>query len=312
MNAVLDELAPGDDRTTVSLHALIALRERVGRVRLQPLMSRAMRAGQHSSHLYGRGMDYAESRAYQGGDDVRRLDWRLTARSGKLHTKLFEEDREGSVLILLDTHPSMRFGTRVRFKSVQAARAAATVAWCAVRAGERVGIIGFGAVRRPLRPQAGVRGALAVCGALAQWDALPLSADAEPLSIALLRARRLAHAASRVVLITDGFSCDLAAQPLLHELAQRANMSVLLVADALELALPPAGSYPVEYNGNSQLLPLLAERQRRDFLRQLGSGAARLEVLTTSLHLHHARVDTAGDACAVSVRLLQRKKTAAA
>ena len=84
-------------------------------------------------------MDYAESRVYQPGDDVRRLDWRLTARSGELHTKLFQEEREGRLLILLDTHASMRFGTRVRFKSVQAARAAALAGWYAVRAGERVG-----------------------------------------------------------------------------------------------------------------------------------------------------------------------------
>jgi hypothetical protein len=84
-------------------------------------------------------MDYAESRVYQPGDDVRRLDWRLTARSGELHTKLFQEEREGRLLVVLDTHPSMRFGTRVRFKSVQAARAAAVAGWYAVRAGERVG-----------------------------------------------------------------------------------------------------------------------------------------------------------------------------
>ncbi len=252
-------------------------------------------------------MDYAESRAYQAGDDVRRLDWRLTARSGKLHTKLFQEDREGSVLIVLDTHASMRFGTRARFKSVQAARAAATVAWCAAHAGERVGIVGFGSVNRILRPQGGVRGALAVCGALAQWDALPTSAGDEPLSAALLRARRLAHGASRVVLISDGFSCDVAARAPLHELTQRATVGVLLVADALELQLPPSGSYPLEYNGKRELTVLRSERQRRDFLRVLGTGAARLHALAEGLHLRLAQVDTAGDACAAAVRLLAPK-----
>ena len=301
---MLDEWVPGDDRTTVSLRALIALRERIGRVRLQPLVSRAAHAGRQSSRLYGRGMDYAESRAYQAGDDVRRLDWRLTARSGKLHTKLFQEDREGSVLIVLDTHASMRFGTRARFKSVQAARAAATVAWCAAHAGERVGIVGFGPVNRMLRPQSGVRGALAVCGALAQWDALPTSAGDEPLSAALLRARRLAHGASRVVLISDGFSCDVAARALLHELTQRATVGVLLVADALELQLPPSGSYPLDYNGKRELTVLRSARQRRDFLRVLGTGAARLHALAGGLHLRQAQVDTAGDACAAGVRLL--------
>ncbi len=307
MNAQQREQAVGDDRTTVSLRALIALRERVGRVRLQPLVSRAAHSGQQSSRLYGRGMDYAESRAYQAGDDVRRLDWRLTARSGKLHTKLFQEDREGSVLIVLDTHASMRFGTRARFKSVQAARAAATVAWCAVRAGERVGIVGFGAVSRVLRPRGGVRGALAVCGALAQWDALPVSADDEPLSAVLLRARRLLHGASRVMLISDGFSCDAVAQARVRELTRRAAVGVLLVADALELGLPPPGSYPLAHGGQRELAVLRSERQRRDFLRVLGAGATRLHALTEALRLRCVQVDTAGDACAACVRLLAPK-----
>ena len=304
MNAVLDEPVPGDDRITVSLRALISLREHIGRVRLRPQVSRAVRGGQQSSHLYGRGMDYAESRAYQAGDDVRRLDWRLTARSGKLHTKLFQEDREGSVLIVLDTHASMRFGTRTRFKSVQAARAAAAVAWCAVRAGERVGIVGFGSVDRTLRPQGGARGALAVCGALAQWDALPVVADGEPLSAALLRARHLSHSASRVVLISDGFSCDAAAHGLLRELKQRSSVSVLVVADPLELELPPTGSYPLESAGQRELSILRSERQRQDFLQVLGAGAARLRTLSKELHVRCGELATTGDACAACVRLL--------
>jgi uncharacterized protein (DUF58 family) len=144
VSAVTFKRIDGDGRSRVSLAELIALRARVARVHVSPLRSRAARNGQQSSRLYGRGMDYAESRVYQAGDDVRRLDWRLTARSGKLHTKLFQEDREGCLLILLDTHASMRFGTRTRFKSVQAARAAAYASWYAVRAGERVGVMAFG------------------------------------------------------------------------------------------------------------------------------------------------------------------------
>ena len=88
MNAVAPHRADGDGRSQVALAELIALRARVGRVRMAPLLSRAARSGQQSSRLYGRGMDYAESRVYQAGDDVRRLDWRLTARSGK-----FSSDR---------------------------------------------------------------------------------------------------------------------------------------------------------------------------------------------------------------------------
>lgn len=300
----------GDGVARVSLAELIALRARVARVRVTPIVSRAARNGQQSSRLYGRGMDYAESRVYQPGDDVRRLDWRLTARSGKLHTKLFQEDREGCLLILLDTHASMRFGTRVRFKSVQVARAAASAAWYAIRAGERIGAMAFGGVERLQRPQAGPRGALAVCGALADWDAASITADqrSELLGDALARASRVLHGASRVLLISDGFSCDAAARQRLLDLDRRAAVSVLVVGDALELALAPAGRYPLEHAGQRSDVHLESERQRADFQRMLGSGPARLAELARTLGLPCSSIDTAADAFEAVTALLGAKR----
>ncbi|AIF46838.1 DUF58 domain-containing protein [Dyella japonica] len=295
MSAVLDLDPQADGRTRVRLAELVALRARVAKAALPRLESRAMRAGQQSSRLYGRGMDYAESRVYQPGDDVRRLDWRLTARSGRLHTKLFQEEREGRLLILLDAHESMRFGTRVRLKSVQAARVAALAAWYAVRAGERVGLMSFGNGHRLLRPQGGTRGALAVCGALADWDADVRPVPGEPLSDALLRAGRLMHGANRVLLISDGLSCDEAARGRLLDLSSKAGIRVLVVADALELGMPPAGRYPMEHDGVRREVALFGERQRREFQQALGAGQARLNGMAQSLGLPHATVDTAAD-----------------
>ncbi|BFI97246.1 MAG: hypothetical protein RSP_27560 [Rhodanobacter sp.] len=254
-------------------------------------------------------MDYAESRIYQAGDDVRRMDWRLTARSGKLHTKLFQEEREGQLLILMDTHASLRFGTRVRFKSVQAARAAAIAAWLAVRAGERVGMLAFGEHDRLLRPQGAARGALAVCGALAEWDALQTTGRAEPLSEALLRARRLQHGASRVLLLSDGFSTDDAARRHLLELKAHAHVGVVVVADTLERALAPPGYYPLEHAGERRELALLGERQRREFQQALGSGPARLETLARSTGLRCRVIETRDDPLPLVSEVLGAKGT---
>ena len=102
-------------------------------------------AGQYHSVFKGRGMSFDEVRPYQPGDEIRHMDWRVTARSGKPHTKLFEEEREQGLLLALDCNPGMRFGTRVRFKSVQAARAGALLAWMASAAGDRVGGSAIGA-----------------------------------------------------------------------------------------------------------------------------------------------------------------------
>lgn len=307
MSATAPQREEGDGRSKVSLAELIALRARVGKVRMAPLTTRAPRYGQQSSRLYGRGMDYAESRVYQAGDDVRRLDWRLTARSGKLHTKLFQEDREGCLLILLDTHASMYFGTRQRFKSVQAARAAALAAWYATRAGERVGALAFGGIDHLLRPQAGPRGALAVCGALAQWDSWPRSDRQQPLSDALTRAAHVSHGANRVLLVSDGFSCDPPARQRLLDLTRHAGVSVLVVADALELALAPAGRYPLEHAGERREVLLQSARQRSDFRRALGVGATRLADLAGSLRLRHASIDTTADPFDAVAGLIGRK-----
>lgn len=306
MSAVPSQPPVGDGRTRVNLDELIGLRARVARSALVPTESHAARAGQQSSRLYGRGMDYAESRAYQPGDDVRRLDWRLTARSGKLHTKLFQEEREGRLLIVLDQHAGMRFGTRARFKSVQAARVAALAAWHAVRAGERVGLMAFGGRQHVLQPRGGVRGALAACGALAEWDGQPDDAG-ESLSAALQRVRRLQHGASRVLLISDGWSCDEAARGRLLDMRRHAAVYVMVVADALELALPAPGRYPLEHAGEQREVLLLAERERRDFQASLGAGQAWLQSVARSLALPLQCIDTAVDPVDAVATLLRTR-----
>jgi uncharacterized protein (DUF58 family) len=294
VNAVASSQADGDGRVRVSLVELIALRGRVTRLRVPPQDSRATRVGAQTSRLYGRGMDYAESRAYQPGDDVRRMDWRLTARLGRLHTKLFQEEREGQLLILLDQHPSMRFGTRVRFKSVQAARAAALAAWYTVKAGERVGLMTFGESHHLQRPRGGVRGALDVCGMLAKCDAA-ISGQHQPLSQALQRVIKLQHGANRALLISDGQSSDEAARDRLLEMMRHTAVRLLIVADVLELEQVPAGSYPIEHHGERQQLILQSQAQREAFQKSLGAGQARLVAMASSLGIPYRIIDTATD-----------------
>src|SRR5690606_9603255 len=120
-----------------TLAELIALRG-VAQGRRPPRRGRHGISGQAPSPLRGRGMEYAESREYARGDDARHIDWKLTARSGRPHTKLFQAERERLTLLVADTSPALYFGTRVRFKSVQAARAGALATWVALRDGDRI------------------------------------------------------------------------------------------------------------------------------------------------------------------------------
>lgn len=215
-------------------------------------------AGPHPSRFRGRGVDYLESREYQPGDDIRNMDWRVTARSGRAHTKLFQEERERSVLLVLDHGAAMRFGTRRCFKSVQAAQAAALLAWTATRGGDRVGAVAFGSgLDAEVRPGGGPRGVLRCLRALVDWDAAARAAmpmdDAGTLFPALERTRRLARPGSFTLLLTDGFgaTADIAAP--LAKLAQHGDVAAIVLSDPLELAAPPPGRYAVLADGARRL-----------------------------------------------------------
>ena len=106
--------------------------------------SRLGMSGSHISKHKGRGVDFEEFRAYQPGDDIRQIDWRVTARTGRPFTKVFREERERPVIIGIDQCHNMFFGSQVAFKSVVAAEAAAIICWTTVDNGDRVG----GVVRR--------------------------------------------------------------------------------------------------------------------------------------------------------------------
>jgi uncharacterized protein (DUF58 family) len=295
-----------DGRSRASLEELLALRHQVPRLAAS-VHARIAPSGGHLSHLHARGVDYAESRSYQPGDDIRAMDWRVTARSGRPHTKLFREERERSLLVLLDTNPSMRFGTRVRFKSVQALRVAALAAWMAVRGGDRVGALAFGRVQAMAHPQGGTRGVLAVLGALMRWDESAGDGE-ESLSTALQRCLRVAPPGARVLLVSDGFSCDEAARALLLRLRRRAEVQALCVADALELAAPPAGNYSVENDGQRIALALTGAHSRHAFAEAMAQGRARLTALCERAHVPLEIIDTSAYPAHALVALLDPRR----
>ena len=295
--------------TTVDLAELVALRRHAVRSRAGSARTHVPLAGAHTSHLRGRGMDYAESRVYQPGDDARAIDWRRTARSGRTHTKLFREERERSLLLLIDTHASMRFGTRARFKSVQAARAAALAAWIAARGGDRIGALAFGALREAIVPHGGTRGVLAVLGALTRWDARA-DEQTEPLSEALTRAHRLALPGSRVLLLSDGACTDADARAALVRLAKRAETRVLIVADALELNAPPSGSYAFETAQGRAQVDLHAAAARLRFRDTLGAGQRALIEICDAAGVRWRRISGGDDPLPAVSALLDPRRSA--
>jgi len=209
-------------------------------------------AGQAPSPLRGRGMEYAESREYVPGDDARHIDWRVTARTGRAHTKLFQAERERVSLIVADTSPALYFGTRVRFKSVQAARAGAVAAWSAQRRGDRIGALRGSDREPPIAPAGGPRGVLRVLDALTRWYAQP-PADDLGLERALDHAGRVLRPGARMLVLADPQQALRIAPARWSALAQHHDLSLLLLVDPLEMQPPSA---PLQFLAAQQRIGL--------------------------------------------------------
>lgn len=266
------------------------LQELVG-LRGLALGRRAARRGRHGvsghalSPMRGRGMEYAESREYAIGDDARHIDWRLTARSGRTHTKLFQAERERLTLIVADTAPSLYFGTRTRFKSVQAARAGAIAAWAALRDGDRVAALRGSKREAPIPPAGGPRGALRVLDALVRWYERPPQDDAG-LDVALDHAARVLRPGSRLLVLADPSSIAAIDPHRWPAFALHHDTTVLLLVDPLERD-PPKAALPFATAEHRVELDLATAAQRQRWRREF---VAPLEAALQALPARGVRV----------------------
>lgn len=235
-----------------TLDELMQLRHRAGELRIGFAQRvRALQAGNYLSKFRGRGMEFDEVRIYQPGDDVRTIDWRVTARTGKTHTKLFREERERPVFLLIDQSAAMRFGTRVAFKSVIAARVAALFAWNVAATGDRIGALVFNDnAHQELRPRPGRRGVLPLLRALTETTAIASTETAAPSSpaswiTALHRTLRVVRPGSSIIVISDFRDPNAQAEQTLALLRRHSDVVLIFIHDKLERELPPPGWYTI-------------------------------------------------------------------
>ncbi|MGB5425255.1 MAG: DUF58 domain-containing protein [Gammaproteobacteria bacterium] len=233
--------------------------------------ARSAITGGHSSRFRGRGMDYLESRAYQPGDDIRSMDWRVTARTSHAHVKLYQEERERPVVVMIDLGAGMFFATRGAFKSVIAARAAALIGWTAVQNGDRIGALLFNAGHHELRPLGGQRGVMRLIRQLvtATDPAVAMNQNIEVqgshLNEALLRLHRVARPGSLVFILSDFYAIDADTRRHLQRLRQHNDIIACQIVDAVELEPPPAGCYAITDGTETGLLDTRSVTRRRAY-----------------------------------------------
>jgi uncharacterized protein (DUF58 family) len=254
--------------------------------------------GAHLSRFRGRGMEYTESRRYLAGDDVRHMDWRVTARTGRTHTKIFQEERDRPLIAVVHLSASMFFGTRRAFKSAVATQAAALLAWAALRHGDRVGaLVSAPNGHAALRPAAGLRGVLTLISRLAALSRPPEdpTVATAPLADSLARARRVARPGSLLVVLSDFYDLDDDAERHLARLRGHNDLLACHVQDPLETAAPPPGRYPIS-DGGAQLVVDTASRDvTRAYRRHFEARAERLADLCARLDVGLLALSTAGD-----------------
>jgi uncharacterized protein (DUF58 family) len=252
--------------------------------------------GDHRTAAIGEGTELAQVRPYVPGDDVRQMDWNVTARTQQPHVRVQVAERALTTWLVLDASPSMTFGTADRRKADVAEGAALAVAHLATRRGNRLGVLTFG-VREPLtmRPRQGRRGFLGMLTALRR-EPEPDGAGATSLGEALARAGRLSSQRGLVVVVSD-FRGPRDWRGALLRLRNRHGVVAVEVRDPREQALPSIGDlWLVDPETGRQLRVDTASKR----LRERFAARAREEREQVASQLRrsgadHVVLSTAGD-----------------
>lgn len=250
----------------------------------QPIHS--ILAGRHASRLRGRGLNFEEIRGYLPGDDVRTMDWKVTARTRSPHVRVYTEERDRPVLFVVDQRATMYFGSRRTMKSVAACELAALGAWRVLKQGDRVGALIFNdediVSVKPHRSRARVRqmlGAMVKMNHQLGKDDSPASNPAM-LNNVLVQALQIAKHDYLICLITDAYGMNPETKRQLSLLSAHNDIINGFVYDPLEAALPDAGRLTMAA-GDEQLEVNTGSRQLREkFAQDFSDRLARIQTIS--------------------------------
>lgn len=235
-------------------------------------------AGTHLSGFRGRGMEFEEHRRYVPGDEIRSIDWRVTARTGHTHVRNYREERERPVILACDLRAPMWFGSQGCFKAVLAARVAARFAWAASANGDRVGGLCLHAQHSESRPASGQRGVMRLFRLLC--DAPPAAVQMPPLSQLVEELRRIARPGALIVVISDFHDFDSRGQQGLSMIGRHCELILGLVSDPLERQAPRPGLYPTRASdGKTAILNARDGRTRERWSRQFAQRQEQVRAL---------------------------------
>ena len=309
------EVEADESPVSIDQAALIRLSAPARVIALDALRINSLQTGSYVSHFKGRGMEFDESRPYQPGDDPRSIDWRVTARSSTAYTKLFREERERPVLLLVDLRSSMHFATRGSFKSVRVSYAATLLAWAAHQRGDRLGGIIFGdTTHRELKPRLGRQAALHFVHELvthADWPSeSSAGAPRNPAALqqAMAALRRVARPGSLVIVLSDFSGFGRSAQSYLAGVARHNEVLAVSCSDPLERELPPPGRYRVVARDDSVEIDTAGSRSRHVYHDEFEERQKELQDFCRRYNIHLLPISTAEDPVTRLQQVLGRRR----
>ena len=216
-------------------------------------------SGEYHSVFKGRGINFAEVREYDYGDDIRTIDWNVTARTGTPHVKIFEEERELTVMLLVDVSASGDFGTRERMKGDLAVEVCSLLAFSAIKNNDKVGLIIFSdRVEKFVPPRKGRRHVLRVLREMLYHEPAGRTTD---LGAALEYLSRIIRRRAVVFVVSDFVSKPF--EKALGVAGRRHDVVALRVRDRRESELPPIGLVELEDAETGERL--VVDTSNRDF-----------------------------------------------
>jgi len=270
--------------------------------------ARSMLLGNVRSRFRGRGMEFEEVRRYQAGDDIRSIDWKVSARVGTTYTKLFCEERERPCHILVDQRSHLFFGSKKQFKSVLAAELAAGISWAALAGGDRVGgqVLGD-VIERDSRARRSKQAVLKLLHDLHELNhelALsPASTDNQSsLSNSLEECRRITRPGTAIFIISDFHDFDEPAAKALSKLGKHADITLLHVSDAFEQELPMLGRVAIS-NGQQSAQVTLGRTLKKAYQNSLLERETRLKSAASQARALYTKIETNESARQALVRI---------
>jgi uncharacterized protein (DUF58 family) len=314
MSEPVDPTANSENPAVASLAQMIKLRygarELTGFPKIQ---ARQMLAGGHKSRFRGRGMDFDQVRIYQPGDDVRSIDWRITARTQVPHTKIFSEERERPILVISDLRGPMFFGSQ-RLKSVVACEISAALAWAGLAANDRAGGLVFGPQQQvDIKSRRSHHAVLQFIHALHEYSSQLLEPQPDHFSLRdiLEESRRFILPGSTVFIVSDFHDLDSGCERHLFELARHGNLNFCHVYDNIETELPPPSLYAVTDGQQRTMLDSSNKQLRQQFVDAFNERSQHLRKLSEQLSAGLLPFNSADNVMSVLARAYGKRRNAA-